>query len=244
MIAACLQHCLSAAPRRTGFDWFNRVLLNMPAHAHRRIIVHSPSHIQRCVMRLSSVFRCIMLAGCILGMATSASASGSERNSAKASKEQIERGRYLVTIGGCNHCHSPKAMSPKGPIPHPMKILSGHQAESKLAEIPRGSLAPDKWMAMTNGDMTAWVGPWGVSFAANLTPDAATGLGGWTEEMFIKSLRTGKHMGTGRQILPPMPWEDIGHLTDTDLKDMFAYLMSVPPVRNAVPQPLPPPGSK
>jgi Cytochrome c len=167
--------------------------------------------------------------------------SGAEKSKSDQSQsERIEHGRYLVMLGGCNHCHSPKTMGPKRPIPHPMKVLSGYPAESKLPEIPKSYLAQDKWGAVTNNDLTAWAGPWGVSFAANLTPDQATGLGGWTDEMFIKSLRTGKHMGTGRQILPPMPWEDIGRLTDQDLKDMFAYLKSLPPVRNAVPQPIPP----
>ena len=95
---------------------------------------------------------------------------------------------------------------------------------------------------MTNGDMTAWVGPWGISFAANLTPDKATGLGGWTEEMFIKTIRTGKHLGTGRQILPPMPWPNYAQMSDDELKSMFAYLRSLPPVKNLVPQPIPPAG--
>ena len=161
---------------------------------------------------------------------------------AASSPGRVERGRELVTLGGCNHCHSPKVMSPSGPTVHPMKILSGQQADQKIAEVPGGVLAPDKWMAATNSDMTAWVGPWGVSFAANITPDKATGIGAWTEEMFIKTIRTGKHLGTGRQILPPMPWQDMGQLPDQDLKDIYAYLMAVKPVRNAVPQPIPPHG--
>lgn len=181
-------------------------------------------------------------AACLVAATTVGLASSGSKKPARASSEQVERGRYLVTFGGCNHCHSPKAMSPKGPVAHPMKILSGHSAETTLPEIPQGALGPDKWAAMTNGDMTAWVGPWGVSFASNLTPDPATGIGAWTEDVFIRTLRTGKHMGTGRQILPPMPWEDIGKLTDQDLKDIFAYLMSIPAVRNPVPQPIPPPG--
>ena len=180
----------------------------------------------------------------VVAAASLAFASPGPSKAGKASAEQVERGRYLVTFGGCNHCHSPKAMSPNGPVPHPMKTLSGHIAESKLPEIPGGALGPDKWAAMTNADMTAWAGPWGVSFASNLTPDPATGLGAWTEDVFIKTLRTGKHMGTGRQLLPPMPWEDIGKLTDQDLKDIFAYLMSIPAVRNPVPQPIPPQGGQ
>ena len=58
-------------------------------------------------------------------------------------------------------------------------------------------------MSATN---TAWAGPWGVSFTANLTPDKETGLGDWTEEQFIATMRTGKHQGKGRPVLPPMPY--------------------------------------
>jgi hypothetical protein len=123
-----------------------------------------------------------------------------------------------------------------------MKTLSGQQADGAIPAVPSGALAPDRWMAMTNGDMTAWVGPWGISFAANLTPDQATGLGGWTEDMFIKTIRTGKHMGTGRLILPPMPWPNYAQMSDDELKAMFAYLRSLPPVKNLVPQPVPPAG--
>jgi hypothetical protein len=107
-------------------------------------------------------------------------------------------------------------------------------------------LAPDKWGVATTMDLTAWAGPWGVSFSKNLTPDKETGLGSWTEAIFIKALRTGKDMGEGRPILPPMPWEDIGKAKDGDLKDIFAYLQSLTPVKNAVHDPIPPaaaPGS-
>jgi hypothetical protein len=91
--------------------------------------------------------------------------------------------------------------------------------------------------------MTAWAGPWGTSFAANLTPDIETGLGSWTEAMFVKAIRSGKHMGEGRPILPPMPWQVYKNLTDEDLKSIFAYLQSLPAVENAVPEPVPPPAS-
>ncbi len=101
---------------------------------------------------------------------------------------------------------------------------------------------PSQWGALTTNDMTAWAGPWGVSFASNLTPHPVSGIGNWTESMFVQSMRTGKYMGTSRDILPPMPWQSIGKLTDDDLKAIFAYLMSLPPIDNAVPAPLPPSG--
>lgn len=151
----------------------------------------------------------------------------------------IERGQYLVSINGCGDCHSPKTFTATGPEPDASRLLSGHPADSVLPPVPSGVIGPDRWGAITSNDFTAWAGPWGVSFAANLTPDA-TGLGGWTPEMFIQAMRTGKHAGAGRPILPPMPWNLVGLMTDDDLRAVFAYLQSLPPVANVVPVPVPP----
>jgi hypothetical protein len=155
---------------------------------------------------------------------------------------QVERGKYLVMVGGCNDCHSPKIFTAKGPIPDTTRLLSGFQSHEALPEIPKGIIGPNGWGGLINSDMTAFVGPWGVSFAANLTPDPKTGIGDWPEEMFIKVLRSGKFMGMSRDILPPMPWQAIGQMSDADLKAIFAYLKSLPPVENLVPAPLPPQG--
>ncbi len=154
----------------------------------------------------------------------------------------IKRGDYLVNFGGCNDCHTPKVMTPNGPQPDRTRLLSGYHANGKLPQVPAGVIAPGKWGAVTNSDLTAWAGPWGVSFTANLTPDEATGLGNWTADMFIKTMRTGKHLGAGRGILPPMPWFSLNALTDDDLKAVFAYLQSIKPISNQVPQPIPPQG--
>jgi hypothetical protein len=97
------------------------------------------------------------------------------------------------------------------------------------------------WGIAAANTMTAWTGPWGVSFTANLTPDKETGLGDWTEEMFIQTMRTGRHQGKGRAILPPMPWFSVNALSDEDIKAVFAYLQSLPPVHNRVPAPIDPP---
>jgi mono/diheme cytochrome c family protein len=155
----------------------------------------------------------------------------------------IARGKYLVLLGGCNDCHTPKIMTPQGPVPDTTKLLSGAPAGAKIAAVPDGLLAPDKWGALATNDLTTWAGPWGISFGRNLTPDRATGLGSWTEEMFIKAIRTGKDMGEGRDILPPMPWQAMSQVPDADLKAVFAYLQSIPAVENAVPDPVPPGGS-
>ena len=152
----------------------------------------------------------------------------------------VERGKYLVMVGGCNDCHSPKIMTPAGPVPDTTRLLSGHPSGSPLPEIPKGVIGPSQWGAITTNDLTAWAGPWGVSFAYNLTPDMKTGIGGWTEELFIQTLRKGKFMGMSRDILPPMPWQSIGQMTDDDLSAMFAYLKSLPPIEDKIPEPLPP----
>ena len=76
--------------------------------------------------------------------------------------------------------------------------------------------------------------------AHNITPDPETGIGNWSESLFVQTMRNGKYMGTSRNLLPPMPWQGIGKLSDDDLKSVFAYLMSVPPVDNEVPTPIPP----
>jgi len=154
----------------------------------------------------------------------------------------VERGKYLVMAGGCNDCHSPKVFTAAGPVFDTTRLLSGHPAGTTLPEIPKGVIGPTQWGALTTNDLTAWAGPWGVSYAYNLTPDMKTGIGAWTEDMFLQTLRKGKFMGQSRDILPPMPWQTIGQMTDDDLKAMFAYLKSLPPIENPIPAPLPPSG--
>ncbi|HZE88215.1 MAG TPA: diheme cytochrome c-553 [Verrucomicrobiae bacterium] len=155
----------------------------------------------------------------------------------------IARGKYLVAVGGCNDCHSPKIFGASGPMPDPARLLSGHPRGQTLPSMPAGFIGPTGWGAVCNNDGTAWVGPWGTSFAMNLTPDVDTGVGSWNEAMFVKAIRTGKHMGEGRPILPTMPWAEFAGMSDADLSAIFGYLRSLEPVSNAVPEPLPPPVS-
>jgi mono/diheme cytochrome c family protein len=176
----------------------------------------------------------VVAAAIVLPLTSASSKTGA------ADTELVKRGAYLVTLGGCNDCHTPKVMTAMGPMPDSTRLLSGHQAATKVAPIPAGVISMDGWVALTNADLTAWAGPWGVSFAINLTPDNITGTGAWTEDSFIKAMRTGKHLGMGRAILPPMPWFNLAQATDADLKAIFAYLKAIKPIENAVPQPIPP----
>ncbi len=152
--------------------------------------------------------------------------------------DRIAKGAALVHIGGCNDCHSPKIMTPMGPIPDTTRLLSGHVANSPLPDITYDATKPGNWILMS-ADLTTAVGPWGMTHAANLTPDSTTGLGSWTVANFIGAMRTGKHLGQegGRPILPPMPWPALGKLTDEELSDMFLYLRSLPAISNLVPAP-------
>ncbi len=151
-----------------------------------------------------------------------------------------ERGGYLVKIMGCNDCHTPWIMTDAGPEPDMSRQLSGHPQDFAITAVPKLSAPWESGTASTN---TAFAGPWGVSFTANLTPDAETGLGKWTVETFLSAIRTGRHEGQGRPILPPMPWPMYRNATDEDLRAIYAYLRTIPPVRNRVPLPLDPPGA-
>ena len=158
---------------------------------------------------------------------------------ALSKEDLIKKGEYLVTTIGCNDCHSPKKMGQRGPEIIPELLLSGYPGNRPL---PKGSAdALKSGWGMFTRDLTSFVGPWGESFAANLTPDQ-TGLGNWTEEQFKKALTQGKFKGVdgGRILLPPMPWTDWVNLKDEDVKAIFAYLKSIPPVKNIVPEPIPP----
>jgi mono/diheme cytochrome c family protein len=160
----------------------------------------------------------------------------------KASKDAVERGKYLVNITGCQDCHSPKNFTPEGPVPDETKAFSGHPAGSALLAVDQRAYAPGYWYLMSS-DLTAYAGPWGVSYAVNLTPDEQTGIGLWTEDVFVAAIRNGKHMGEGRPILPPMPWNYYRNMSDDDLKAIYAYLRSLPAISNQVPAPTPPPGA-
>src|SRR5215468_2281789 len=115
---------------------------------------------------------------------------------AKTADKEIRRGELLATFGGCHDCHTPKVMTPKGPQPDTSRLLSGHLSDAPLPVVPQDVIGPTKWGALATNDLTAWAGPWGVSFAANLTPDV-TGLGPWTAQDFIHTMRTGKHLRVG-----------------------------------------------
>lgn len=146
----------------------------------------------------------------------------------------MARGALLVQVGGCNHCHTPWRFDANlgMPVPEMNRMLSGHPAGAPDPEGKPGK----RDIALIGPTFTSFAMPFGTVYAPNLTPDKDTGMGSWTEKMFLDAIRTGKHLGgTGRAILPPMPWMDLRALPDADLKAIFAFLRSIPAVKNPVP---------
>ena len=152
--------------------------------------------------------------------------------------EMAKKGKYLVEIIGCNHCHSPKKMGPNGPEIIPELLLSGFPSDRPKVTFD-SKLVKSSGFAMFYPDLTAAAGPWGVSFAGNLTPDA-TGTGSWTFKQFKTALTKGKYKGLdgSRTLLPPMPWQGFAAMNEDDLESIWAYLKSIPPVKNMVPAPI------
>jgi hypothetical protein len=146
----------------------------------------------------------------------------------------VKKGEYLVTVIGCGDCHSPKIMTPAGPRVDSSRWLSGYPADRPLPEYPEALIG--KGYVVVNGDLTAAMGPWGTSFAANLTSDE-TGIGNWKEDQFKNALTHGKYKGldAARPLMPPMPWQNWTNMKDADVRAIFYYLKSTRPVKNVVP---------
>ena len=205
----------------------------------RFVLKGTPS--RRCRALLACVPVALVLSSCnrAESPAPGTEAVPSATAPAAGAPSQVDRGKMLVIGGACHDCHTPKKIGPNGPEADMALALSGHP---ESAGVPQPAQNAGPWTTHVNDHLTAWSGAWGVSFAANLTPDQNTGLGIWTEDMFLNAMKQGKHMGTARPILPPMPWMYYGQLPDEDLKAMFAYLKSLPAIANRVPVPLDPSG--
>jgi mono/diheme cytochrome c family protein len=173
----------------------------------------------------------LLMLALVLGT-TWSSVNADAANEAPKKQAEIKRGEYLVNIGGCVDCHTPLKMGPNGPEPDMTKHLSGHPAAMQMPPPPVSSNA---WVWHGAATNTAFAGPWGVSYATNLTPHKVTGIGSWKVDDFVKAIKTGKHLGVGRPIMPPMPWPAYAKMTDSDLRAVFAYLQTLRPIENRVP---------
>lgn len=183
-----------------------------------------------------------MLCLTVIGYSCSNSSRANQAEASEtmpATEDLVARGKYLVTIMGCNDCHSPKRMGANGPELIPELLLSGYPGDRPILDLKTEMTG--QGFATFYPDLTGSAGPWGMSFAANLTPDD-TGIGTWSEEQFKKAMKEGKFKGLDgtRQLLPPMPSENLKDLKDEDVSAIFAYLKSIKPVKNVVPAAIPP----
>ena len=157
--------------------------------------------------------------------------------SVESQSDMVQRGKYLVdAVAACGYCHTPRA----GAEYNMEMYLAGHPARQSYPRYKLPSMMQQGIFIVTSTQMTAFSGPFGTSFATNLTPDKETGLGDWTEEMFIGAIRTGLHQGVegNRKIFPPMPAKHYAQMNDEDLKAIWAYLRTIKPVKNEVSPPL------
>ncbi len=156
----------------------------------------------------------------------------------ESAADQLAKGQALVEEWKCNYCHSPEVMGPEGKaIPDPDRLLSGHPADEEIPEIPDMIMTSPEYMEfLDNLDSTVWATDNKIVFTANLTPDDETGIGAWTEEMFIATIRSGQHRGVGKRLKYPMPWQELAELDDAELAAIYVYLQSVEPVSNKVPE--------
>ena len=168
-----------------------------------------------------------------------ASTTPVEKSNFGGYETQVKWGEHLVTIGGCNDCHTPKKMTPMGPVDDSTLLLSGHPEKLPAPDVDRKQ-TESKGLVVT-ADFTAWIGPWGISYSANLTPDE-TGTGNWTESQFLYAVKNSisKGLEGSRPLMPPMSMMPVKHMTDEELKAIFAYLRTVKPVKNNSVQPTPP----
>lgn len=142
---------------------------------------------------------------------TAATGDSTAAASAAAAMTPVQRGEYLATVSGCHDCHTPGG-------------LYG---------------APDMSRALSGSEL-GWKGPWGVSYAPNLTPDS-TGLASWTDEQILNALQKGVD-DEGAPLLPPMPWPAFAHYTPEDARAIVAYLRSLQPIHHVSPERVPPGG--
>jgi mono/diheme cytochrome c family protein len=123
--------------------------------------------------------------------------------------DRVAYGRYMTTIASCGDCHT---------------------------RMERGT--PVAGMAFAGG-MEFHMRSGGVQYSANITPDAETGIGGWTEAQFVERFKNIAEADesalalNGRQNTE-MPWRDYGGMTREDLGAIFTYLRTLPAVSNAV----------
>jgi len=176
-----------------------------------------------------------IIAAVVTALVACTNSSGEAQKTATISQDSlIKRGEYLVSIAGCDDCHTPKKMGPMGPEPDMSVRLSGYRSAVPFPKVDT-NIIKQGW-ALVNPELTGWAGPWGASFTANITSDS-TGIGNWSYDQFKKAFQQGKWKGLEgtRPLMPPMPWQQYSKMTEDDVRSIFTFLKSTKPIKNVEP---------
>ncbi len=182
-------------PSRPAVDRINR-------STARRRLSHGRDDRPAPLAMFRMLFSAAAVAACVLG---------ANPDAGLAQDAQIKRGQYLVTLGGCNDCHTPGYLFGK---PDMARFLGGSEVGFEIPGL-------------------------GVFHGPNLTPDHETGLGGWSTDQIVVAITKGRRPD-GRGLAPIMPWHAFANLTAQDARAIAVYLKSLPSVKNAVPGPFGP----
>ena len=130
-----------------------------------------------------------------------------DQNKRPDPSDKVKYGEYMATLASCSDCHTP--MTQQGPDFSKM-YAGGFRFKADFVDVT----------------------------VANITPDSTTGIGSWTEEVFLAKFKTSlaaveKGDNPGK-MQTEMPWASYAKMTEEDLKAIYAYLRTVPPVKNKI----------
>ncbi|HEY3353745.1 MAG TPA: cytochrome C [Polyangia bacterium] len=149
------------------------------------------------ILAITGVLGAAQLGGC----GSKATAGRQQQGNHVTAASDVEAGRYLIAVGGCNDCHTPGVM--------------------QGAQVPEA-----QWLT---GIPVGWRGPWGTTYASNLTRMVPL----YDEDDWIRMVRA-------RNGRPPMPWPSLHAMSDKDLRSMYRYITSLGPKGSDVPAFVPP----
>jgi mono/diheme cytochrome c family protein len=139
----------------------------------------------------------------------------------------LERGRYLAQIGACIDCHTPykpEFADFSAITPEQLQQLGLYTLDTQDTET-----------MLLAGGRPFDLGPAGVLFSRNITPDEETGIGLWTDQEIENAVRIGVRPD-GSRLHPLMPYRNLYNLSREDMTALIAFLRSVPAIKSEVPR--------
>jgi len=139
----------------------------------------------------------------------------------------IAHGEYIAYISGCISCHTPPQEE--------YRDLTALTLDQAITMSIAAEDTLDIENAAYSGGRIFDLGPAGIIFTANITPDEETGIGSWTDEEIETAIRIGVNPD-GRRLFPLMPYRNYFNMAEDDMQALIAFLRSLEPVENEVPR--------